>query len=498
MSLLIKNVRVLGSSKHVPERADVFVSGEVVSAIGNFPKKSADKVIDGQGSFLSPGFIDIDSSSDHYLTLFEDPGQEEFLLEGVTTTIGGHCGASLAPLLYGTLESIKKWANIRATNVGWRTIGELLNVLKKKRLGVNFGTFAGHSTIRRSITGDVIRDLTGNEMKVFEGVLEKALAEGAFGLSLGLEYIHTRSTPYSELKEFSEKLAAKKKILSVHLRHSGSGIKSAVEEVLKLNRETGVAVLITHFLPQRGSEKEFSEALELLDKLPGDTPVHFSLSPFPWRTLPLYRILPDWAQNGDFTLMVKSVEDAWLSKRVMKDFGEISPEGLVVEEAPYNPAFQGRTLGQIMDITGKSDFRESLMELMRATRLQAVVSVEDISLPVLKQALAHRKALIGSHLPSFSSGTFHFRRAFTEFLKMAGENPYAAEEAVRRLSATPAKFLNLPHRGELTEGSVADLVVFKEGNIQNVVVAGSVAVENGEPVKVSAGKIMISANEELS
>ena len=55
--------------------------------------------MDGQGAYLSPGFIDVNTDSDHYLTLFDYPSQDDFLKQGVTTIFGGMCGSSLAPLL---------------------------------------------------------------------------------------------------------------------------------------------------------------------------------------------------------------------------------------------------------------------------------------------------------------------------------------------------------------------------------------------------------------
>src|SRR3989344_226005 len=131
MTLLIKNVRLLGSDLGPEAKADVFVSGENISAIGDFSRKSADEVIDGQRGYLAPGFIDVDSTSDHYLTLFDNPGQEDFLKH-------------VAP----------------------------------RPLGVNFATFAGHATIRRAILGEDVRDLTKNETDVFVSVLQRAIAEG--------------------------------------------------------------------------------------------------------------------------------------------------------------------------------------------------------------------------------------------------------------------------------------------------------------------------------
>jgi len=81
---------------------------------------------------LTPGFIDVNTDSDHYLTLFNNPEQQDFLLQGVTTIIGGHCGSSLAPLLYGSLKSVRKWGDISQVNVDWHSVKELKQTLQKK------------------------------------------------------------------------------------------------------------------------------------------------------------------------------------------------------------------------------------------------------------------------------------------------------------------------------------------------------------------------------
>src|SRR3989344_3650682 len=139
MTLLIKNVQILGGSPSqvLPGKIsegkekfsgtkDVFITGDKISAIGDFSNKKADEVIDGQGAYLSPGFIDVNTDSDHYLSLFDYPEQEDFLRQGVTRIIGGMCGSSLAPLLYGSLESVRKWGDVSKANVDWHTMQEFL------------------------------------------------------------------------------------------------------------------------------------------------------------------------------------------------------------------------------------------------------------------------------------------------------------------------------------------------------------------------------------
>ena len=168
--LLIKNGTIVDGSGKPPYKADVLVVGDKISAIGNFSYKKAEVVIDALGLYVAPGFIDVNTDSDHHLSLFTNPPQEDFLLQGITTIVGGQCGASLAPLLYGSLESIRKWADPNLVNVNWHTVSEFFEVLSGKKIGVNFATLAGHGTMRRAIVGEDLRDLTDRELKLLLSV----------------------------------------------------------------------------------------------------------------------------------------------------------------------------------------------------------------------------------------------------------------------------------------------------------------------------------------
>lgn len=495
MSLLIRNVKILGGPKDLPETSDVFINGEIISAIGNFPRKDADEVIDGQGAYLAPGFIDVDTTSDHHLTILTDPSQEDFVRQGVTTIIGGHCGASLAPLLYGSLESVRKWADPGKVNVNWHSLGEFLSVLARRPLGVNFGTFIGHSTIRRAMIGEELRDLTANEIKVFSGVVERSLGEGAFGLSLGLEYVHTRATPYAELKAFAEIVRAKGGILSAHLRHTGREIDKAAAEIVKLQKETGVPLLISHFVPLLGAEEDYKKALAVLDSLPPEADVHADIYPFPGVVLAIYRMLPEWAQNGNLELMNKNIEDAWLSKRILKDLPEIKPEDFTVEAA-RNPVLVGKSLKEFMEISGKADVREALLELMRAVQLQAVISWQNVNGDLLESVLDNPRVFIGSHSASLKNqsvqGSFQSRRSretFTAYLTRAEAKGVLAE-GVERITRLPAHKFGLRGRGEVKEGFIADLTVFRAGEVRQVVLNGKTVLKDGNLTGLLFGKIL--------
>ena len=99
---LVKNSTVVDGLGTPGEKKDILIKDDRIVAVGPLPSQRADLIIDGLGMSTTPGFIDVNTDSDHYLSLFTDPAQQDFLLQGVTTIIGGHCGSSLAPLIKGT------------------------------------------------------------------------------------------------------------------------------------------------------------------------------------------------------------------------------------------------------------------------------------------------------------------------------------------------------------------------------------------------------------
>jgi N-acyl-D-amino-acid deacylase len=485
MSLLIRNVRVLGASKELPERSDVYVAGEIISAIGSFPNKSADEIIDGQGAYLAPGFVDIDTTSDHYLTLFSDPAQEGFLKQGVTTIAGGQCGASLAPLLYGSLEAIRKWGDPSTINIDWHTVAELMEVLRRRPLGVNFGTFVGHSTVRRAIIGEEVRDLTKNELKVMSGIIGQGMNEGALGVSVGLEYVHTRGTSYPELKMIAEEVKKREGVLAMHLRRTGKEIDKGVAEAIKIQKETGASVLLNHFMPVLGAEEDYEKAIALIDELGPKTNFHFAVHPFSDTLLTLYRLLPEWAQNGNIDLMRKNIADEWLSKRILKDLPVIDPETFVIESSPKK-SMDGQTLAKFMELYGLSDPQQAILQLMRVTALKASVSFPNTNQVLLKKVLSHPRAIVSSHAASGQGNRASV--AIATFLKQAEEAGMTMEDVVSKIAGLPAKKLSLKGRGEIREGYIADLVLIKNGLVKDVVIAGKITMQEGASIPATYGK----------
>ncbi len=497
MTLLIRNVKIVGAPGRFPDQCDVFVAGDKISAIGSFPRKSADAIIDGQGGYLLPGFIDIAAESDHYLGIFTNPAQEDFLRQGVTTIIGGGEGASLAPLIYGDLGVLEEWlAGERPINIDWHTMREFISVLEHRRFGVNFGTLVGHGTVRVALTAGERRDLTRNEMVVFERVVGEALREGGFGVSAGLKGTHGRNATYGEIRALGKLVRRTGGILSIALRKNAP-LGAALGEVLRLASETDATTIIANFAPILGQGSEYGLALDVLKNAPAN--VYFDIAPFEMSARPFYRFLPDWAQQGTISDMAAKLDDPWFKERVAKELIVPEPERFTVSRTFGHEGLVGRTLADLTAVFGVRRPAEALLSLLTATRLRGIALLRNADETLTREALLHPRALIASRglsLPEFYDGRRTIRPdnadTFPYLVRLAlagGETELY--ELAQRASEHPANLLGLVGRGAVREGAIADLACFdREGKTKFTVVAGAVAWQNDAPPAALFGRVL--------
>lgn len=471
MSLLIKEVQIVDGEGKSPYKADVFVQKNLISAIGNLKGKDADLVIDGLGNYLTPGFIDVNATSDHYLTLFTNPRQGDFTSQGVTTILGGHCGSSLAPLLYGNLESIRKWTDPNSVNVNWHTVQEFLSSLDKLPLGVNFGTLAGHGTVKRAIVGDEDRDLTLKELWVFKKVLNRALEEGAFGLSTGLEYLHSRSTSAKEVRELVGVIKKFAGIYTTHLRGETDKLVESVEETLKIAKDTGTKTVISHFRPIIGFEGEYAQALELIKNNSATANLHFDVYPYDTSVLPIYMTLPKWIQEENLEKTLENLTDKENVKKIIKELKDLNPDHVIIATAEKADYLVGKTLSQIIQGTNLSP-AEGLLKVAAITKMKATVFYRNINPEILLQVLKEDRAFISSNGNSLLNSPKYLKHerstnTFPKFLEIVmGNKFFPMETAIKKITSVPARFFDLKDRGVVKEGKIADLVIVNKIDYQ--------------------------------
>ena len=477
MSLLIKGVQIIDGEGSEPYKADVLVQRNIISAIGDLKSRQTDEVIDGLGHYVVPGFVDVHTSTDHYLSIFSNPSQEDFLRQGITTMIGGHCGASLAPLLYGTLESIRKWTEPQNINVDWHTVSEFLRSLRKVSPGINFGTLVGYSTVRRSIVGERKR-LFEKELDVFKVVLKQAMRDGAFGLSTGLEFVHGKQASKKEIKELVSVLNEFNGVYATHLHDYSSGIVDSVNEAIDVSQKTGVRTLISHLMPIKKFEKGFGEAIENVEKNSSD--VYFDIYPYTTRILEIYTLLPEWAQVGNIELMLERVRNGEMAELIAKELKGIPLDDIRIAGVPHHEYLVGKTLREISKNLGV-DGPSALLHIMDVTNLRATMFVSDINEKLLMETLVHERAFIASLGSTTLTGEYleheRSRHTFPRYLEIVvGGGKLPITEAIKRITSKPAKFFNIENRGVIKEGNIADLVVLGKTDyeVKHVVVGGRV------------------------
>src|SRR3989338_215617 len=482
--ILIKSIKIIDGTGQSAFKGDILIKGDKISAIGNFPNKQAEVVIDGLGLIATPGFIDANADSDHYLGLFTNPLQKDFLLQGVTTIIGGQCGSSLAPLMYGSLKSIRKWADTDLINVDWTTVADLKKLLNRIKLGVNFGTLVGHSTVRRDISGEEIRDLTESEFEIFENSLSNALKNQALGLSTGLGYSHSRYIPYNEIKRLLFIVAKYGRVYATHLKNEKEGIAESVAETINMAKDTGVPVIISHFRPLLSFEAQFQEALQIIEKNLDKANVYFDTNSSDISILPVYSFLPAWAQQNGFERMLEIISDKDYRRKILEELrnSDIRFDALIIAKAKNNPYIVGKTIKEFAENRGL-DAYEGILALMEITKTNSQVFYKNLNTEILNEIIAHPRAIIGSNSASLPDSQLILKperaqKTFVRFFEIMKDKKISLEESIKNITAKPAKFFGLQKRGLLREGWFADMAILKDTEVINVMVNGQLTVQD--------------------
>lgn len=493
-TILVKNGLVYDGTDSPGAKKDILVKGSKVVAVAPFLKRKADKIIDAIGGIVIPGIIDINTDSDHFLSVFFEPYQEDFIKQGVTTIIGGNCGSSLAPLIDGSLRSISGWGDPSRLNINWRTVKEFLNVLEERKPGINFGTLIGHSTVRRALTNDQARDLTQSEIDAFKEIAAKSLKEGAFGLSTGLGYLQMRQTPYREILELVKTVAGLKGLYATHLRDVENEIKKAVEETIELSREAGVNLEISHFQPRRNFSKLYRESKELLEKESARNFINFDCYPFETTALPIHSFLPNWAQDGQIETMLEYVLAEHLKNRLLNHFKKMDFENMTIGCAP--PPLKQLAGKKMIDFAGDINLKpdEALLKLMHLTHLKALIFYQNIDGGMLEEFMLSPQAFVSSNGVALPSEEFKHERNYNTFPKFLGwaakSKKIPVEKAVMKITSLPAQKYGISERGLIKEGCFADLAVLHDYKATETLVNGQLVLEEGRPAKILAGQIL--------
>ena len=517
-SVLIKGGNVLRGRKF--ERIDIGIKKDKIADLGDFSGENADLVVDATGKYISPGFIDLTNHSDTHWTLFSQPKQESLLRQGITTILGGNCGASIAPLVRASdIEGIHKWADVTQINTNWRTVEEFFEELSKHPIGVNFATLVGHGTLRRGILGDDARNLTRKEIEEIKFMLKDSLEEGAFGLSTSLAAAHAKFATDAELKELFAIVAEYNGLAKHHLKDEGRNILPAIAEIIGISRESSARTQISHFkILGKSSWNIFPEAINLIETARQEgAKVTLDFFPYTKTGSLLYMLLPPWIIEGGRAKILGSLKDPKM-RRETSDYLKsltLHYDKVIVASTFKDATSVGKTIQELAMSSGL-DPEEIIMELLEINELQVSIFNEAISEDNLHKLIAKEYVLVSSdgvgydlkakmpfdlpHPRSFGA----FPRALQIFTKESDDIKF--EDILHKFTQEPAYSLGFKDRGRIEKGFFADLAILDLEKVKStpdytasrqevegidwVFVNGKAAVKNGVMSGELGGRII--------
>lgn len=194
---LIRGGLVFDGTGAEGRRVDVLVDGGVVSRMAkgiDVPEGAT--VVDAQGCWVTPGFIDLHTHYDAELEI--DPGISESVRHGITTVLVGSCGLSFAvgetedlADMFCRVEGVPRAEVLPLLEAvkDWKDPAGYLDHLERLPLGPNVCSFLGHSAIRAHVMGlgrslDESEQPTQAELDRMAEMLEESLDVGYLGLSI--------------------------------------------------------------------------------------------------------------------------------------------------------------------------------------------------------------------------------------------------------------------------------------------------------------------------
>ena len=503
VDLLIRNAVIIDGTGQPGYEADVAISGDRISSLGRI-ESSAHRTIDARGLTLLPGLIDPHSHSDLIFTL---PAERQAGLlackisQGITTTLVGNCGLGAAPYSKTTTRQILRDLNGWMSPAGipdpwpWRSTGEYLEFIADQGPALNVGTLAPHGPIRIEAMGLAKGFPSSSQLRKMRRAVDRAMLEGAFGLSTGLIYPPGMYSDPEELTELARIVAGYDRIYTSHIRGSSETLIPAVEELIEVGRQTGVRIHHSHNeAVGRAHWSKIDEVLAIEEAAVAEG-IRLSFDMFPYNAAAtmMIAIYPPWALEGGVLLLLDRLRDPQTRRKIEREIEHHQPSWPPWREGgwPHNliratgwdsirigyienrqhKRFQGLSLTELGAATGTSPF-DAITDLIIATQGQISmlifeISGEEGSTEYLRKFSDHRCCTFCTDADDYGHGMPHPAAygAFPRLLSRFAD--HKIEKIIHRMTLFPAQTFGIRDRGVIRPGAFADLVLCRIDKIRD-------------------------------
>lgn len=409
---------------------------------GDAPNWTAEVDSSITGKVIAPGFIDLHTHARVDLVDPDGSAMTHYLTQGVTTVVIGNDGG-------GAVDTAKRFAAI-----------------EQHGIGTNVVQYIGHGALRKTVMPRTDRAASAAEIAAMQTLLEQAMQQGAAGLSSGLFYADGSFATTEEVIELCKTVARHGGIYDSHIRAESSrgiGVIAAIEEAIRIGRESGARVNISH-IKVLGRDV-WGKAPEVVARIQAarDEGLQITADQYPWvassTQLKSAAVSKQW-QTGDAKLWRARLRDPHTRTRILDDMRRNidrrgGPESLMLLET-NDERWSGLRLDEIASILGEP--AEVAAATLLETESPGVVSFnmqeDDIALFMRQPWVATSSDGSNGHPRKFGSFPRKYARYVRE-LKLLSLSQF-----VRSSSGLSADILGLRERGYLRDGYIADLVVF--------------------------------------
>lgn len=486
--LIVTNCLVVDGSGGKPFPADIAIKNGKFSRIAPNIADEAGETIDAGGHFATPGFVDTHRHSDAFV--FRPDFGEVQLRQGITTTVNGNCGLSIAPCppkwRDDILAYLKPIVGTLPDGVVFDTFSEYLTEAGKRALPINFGMHVGNGTLRMAVKGFASGKPTPEEIAGIRRYLEDAIASGAFGVSMGLAY---SPESYYDVPGLIEALAPLRGAgipLVAHIRGEGSMLVEALEEVVAVAKGLGAPLHISHYKCVGAINWGWllEKATALIER-ERDAGMDITVDVYPWLagSTQLVQILPPEFLEGGMSEITRRLKDPAerarckeILSRPENDFENqvrlLGWENIMIGsvKTEKNRECEGKRITEIaaarqrdpcdltLELLADEDCEVSMLNFIACDK-----DMEDI------MKLPYSFIVSDSIYPD--RGRPHPRQYGT-FPKLLSEyvrdrKVLSIEEAVRKCTGAPCDWYGIDGKGYIKEGGDADLAVFDLAKVAN-------------------------------
>jgi N-acyl-D-aspartate/D-glutamate deacylase len=519
---LIKNATLYDGTGRDGYVTDVLIDGDRIAELAHGLNAPGAQVINAAELAAAPGFIDIHSHSE--FSLLAEPAAPSKIMQGVTTEISGNCGMSAAPLFGECASHRQKDLDEYGIKDTWTDFGGFFELMDKARPAVNFATYCGHGNVRASVMGYSDREPAEEDYRRMEKLLAEAMEAGALGLSTGLIYPPGVYSETAELIRLARVAARHGGVYTSHMRSEGAKVLDAIAEAVRIGREAGLPVQISHLKTAGPSNwGKLQDVVHAVNAARSEgLDVTADRYPYVASSTDLDAILPSWTYEGGADEELRRISDPATRERIRNEVLESHPDPeywrrvmIASVETAANKELEGRTLEYAAMERGLHPV-DALFDILVEEKVRAQAIYFTMSEDNLRVFLRQDWIMVGSDstargLSGVTRQGKPHPRGFGSFPRVLGlyardEKVITLAQAIRKMTSMPAEKLGLKGRGHIKAGDFADMVIFDPVSvrdratyedpyqfpmgIRHVFVNGEHAVKDGVQTAARAGRVL--------